>query len=447
MPCIFLDCQDTILKDVKNALKLMSHIHSLSIYDLDDNEESLGPHFIPQGVCIKHIHMSRTSIRDIADDTFMPLRKCLETLSIVSSKIKFMPQKVFSGLLKLISVDLTFNYIEDIPSYNFYGLPLMKLNMKGNMIRDISESAFSSLELSLSEIDLSENNLTTFPIAALAKLRHLRSLSLCISDNPLICNCERDNTWVWIQDHPKIIKSKAVTCVHNEYPKEKCDVPIISQLSVDKHKDNSVSVSWFIRNRTAIKALQIIYYSEDIQSDVKSKYLEKTEVSFHISDLTPNVNYVVCVITLHDEPPLLDFEIKSELNGTNVDTNLTARLTQDVAEAILMRSPSSECLSFNTFRKPISIRTKTRKVFDITLILNRRMGLIVGCSLGCIVFFIMVSILLYTKIKERKRIAKSDPNWSEMNDFHSIHSKEDIIQDSTTASTDNILLGMGKNKK
>lgn len=45
-------------------------------------------------------------------------------------------------------------------------------------------------------------------------------------------------------------------------------MPVISQLSVDKHKDNSVSVSWFIRNRTAIKALQILYYGEDSNSDV-----------------------------------------------------------------------------------------------------------------------------------------------------------------------------------
>lgn len=112
-----------------------------------------------------------------------------------------------------------------------------------------------------------------------------------------------------------------------------------------------------------------------------------------------------------------------------------------------MRSPSSECISFNTFRKPLTVKLRPNKVFDITTILNRRMGLIVGCSLGCVVFFIMVTVLLYTKIKERKRIAKADPSvWAEMNDYHSMHSKEDILENSTSASTDNILLGMTKNR-
>lgn len=97
----------------------------------------------------------------------------------------------------------------------------------------------------------------------------------CFTDNVILCSCQKDNAWVWIQDHPKVIKSNLVTCFNNEYPKEKCDVPVISQLSVDRHKDNSVSVSWFIRNRTAIKALQILYYGEDGHTDVSKATLNQ----------------------------------------------------------------------------------------------------------------------------------------------------------------------------
>lgn len=181
---------------------------------------------------------------------------------------------------------------------------------------------------------------------------------------------------------------------------------------------------------------------------MKSKYLEKSDVSVHIRDLEPNVNYVVCILTLSEDPVDYEDDIVSEVNKTIDDSsNSTARITQDVAAAILMRSPSSDCISFNTFRKPSTIKTRANKKFAISSLLNRRMGLIVGCSLGFVVFFIMVSVLLYTKIKERKRIAKSDPAWSEMNDYHSMASKDDILQNSTTASTDNILLGMAKNRK
>ncbi|KAJ2952070.1 hypothetical protein O0L34_g4334 [Tuta absoluta] len=420
---VFLDCQNTITKDVKNALKSASNVQSLSVYDLDDNQEGLGAHFIPQGLCIKHIHIARTNIKDIADDTFMPLRKCLETLSIVSSKIKFMPQKAFSGLLKLMSIDLTSNFLEEIPI-----------------------TAFRNLN-KIVQIDLGHNKLQAIPLELLNSVEnHIQDIS--VKDNVLICTCQKNNTWLWIQDHLKIIKPESVTCLNEEYPRERCNVPVISQLSVDKHKDNSVSVSWFIRNRTAIKALQILYYSEDYYSDVKTKYLESTEVSTHITDLEQNMNYVVCIVTLAEEPIVnIDGEEEEEelVNITNAK-NITARLTEGAVASILMRSPSSECVSFNTLKKPVTPKLRPDKVFDITTILNRRMGLIVGCSLGFVVFFIMVTILAYTKIKERKRIAKSDPAWSEMNDYHSMHSKDDILEHSNAASTDNILLGMSNKR-
>lgn len=180
---------------------------------------------------------------------------------------------------------------------------------------------------------------------------------------------------------------------------------------------------------------------------MKSKYLEKSDVSVHIRDLEPNFNYTVCVIALSEDPVDYEDEIISEVNKTIDDSsNSTARITQDMASAILMRSSSNECVSFNTFRKLSVVKNKPIKKFAISSILNRRMGLIVGCSLGFVVFFVMVSVLLYTKIKERKRIAKSDPAWSEMNDYHSMASKDEL-QNSITASTDNILLGMSKNRK
>lgn len=88
------------------------------------------------------------------------------------------------------------------------------------------------------------------------------------SENTIVCRCQKNNTWTWIQDHPKIINPIAVKCLNDEYPNGKCNFPLIAQVSVDKHNDNSVSVSWFIRNRTSIKILQILYYDEDETSEV-----------------------------------------------------------------------------------------------------------------------------------------------------------------------------------
>lgn len=88
-----------------------------------------------------------------------------------------------------------------------------------------------------------------------------------VTENMLKCNCERNNTWVWIQDHPKLIDVNSISCL--DFPEEKCDIPVISQLAIDKHRDNSVSISWFVRNRTAIKALQLLYFNS--ADDIVSK--------------------------------------------------------------------------------------------------------------------------------------------------------------------------------
>ncbi|CAG4916151.1 unnamed protein product [Colias eurytheme] len=536
---VFLDCQDTSLKDISNALQSLTFIHTFSIYDLDSSEEKLGPYIIPQNTCIKHVHISRTSLKEVNDEAFAPLKKCLETISIVSSKVKLIPQKALSGMLKLLSVEFTSNYIEEIPNYSFYGLPLLKLNIKGNMVQHIADKAFSGLENTVTDIDLSENNLTSFPIIPIANLKLLQTMRLSwneissfpdiehtglksleyldlnsnnfefisedclkfspsltilsfhfnfivnihypfktlnkiieidlqhnklqnipiellnsienhvkdisIEENVIICRCQKNNTWTWIQDHPKIIKPNAVKCLNDEYPNGKCNFPLIAQVSVDKHNDNSVSVSWFIRNRTSIKAIQIMYYDDDDTSEVYSKLIDTSETSTSLDELHNNMNYIVCVLAIY-EYPLVSEVAEEDINKSDFYFNSLIKMNRSIAAIEITQSSSSECVSFDTFKKPLTVKMKNNKVFKISSILNRRLGLIVGCSLGVVVFFVMVSVLLYTKIKERKRIAKSDPAWSEMNDYHSIHSKEDILQSSTTASTDNILLGMAKNR-
>ncbi|XP_026737376.1 protein artichoke-like [Trichoplusia ni] len=439
------------------------HICATNMTNIDDNTFEMFTN-------LQHLYLKYNKIRRLSISPFSKL-SFLENLDLSYNRISQLKTSNFRGLTKLRTLCLTNNNIESIESFaeELSNLKLLDLshnklqnilnedliNLKEltvlhlsyNNIKYISVTAFKNLN-KIIKIDLEHNKLQNIQIDLLTSVEnHIQDIS--IKDNVIICSCQKDNAWVWIQDHPRIIKSNAVTCYKDEYPKEKCDIPVISQLSVDRHKDNSVSVSWFIRNRTAIKALQILYYGEDGNTNVRSKYLEKTEVSVHIKDLEPNVNYVVCVITHSEEPMDYEEEIfTTEVNKTiNDSSNSTARITQDVAAAILMRSPSSECVSFNTFRTPTTVKPKIVKQFHISSILNRRMGLIVGCSLGFVVFFIMVSVLLYTKIKERKRIAKSDPAWAEMNDYHSMASKDDILQSSTTASTDNILLGMTKNRK
>lgn len=193
--------------------------------------------------------------------------------------------------------------------------------------------------------------------------------------------------------------------------------------------------------------IEYVRYIYIFNFQVKLKDIDKHSMSTLITNLQSNINYIVCVLTMYDNP-VLNFEEDglAEYNGTDLESNITLKMSRNFAASLISQSPASECASFDTIRKTSNVKIKPNKGFKISSILNRRTGLIVGCCLGFIVFFVMVTVLLYTKFKERKRIAKSDPAWAEMNDYHSLQSKEDILQNSTTASTDNILLGMTKNR-
>ncbi|XP_050667534.1 protein artichoke-like [Leptidea sinapis] len=419
-------------------------------------------------ISLQHLYLRHNKIRRLSISPFSKLTY-LENLDLSYNRITHLKSSNFRGLVKLSALCLSHNNIESMDSFDedLSNLKLLDLshnklqnilnedliNLKELTVLDLSHNNIKYISVTafkytnkIVQLDLDNNKLQNIPLDLLNSIEnHIQEIS--IKENVIICLCQKNNTWTWIQDHPKVIKQNTVSCLNDQYPKVKCDFPSITQVSVDKHKDNSVSLSWFIRNRTAIKVLQIIYYNDVITSEVITKYVDYSETSTYLTNLKPNTNYVVCILASNGSPVISDENGSIlNINSTVMDQDVMLKINRSLATAAITQSTSSECISFDTFTKPLTVKMKNKKALKISSILNRRLGLIVGCSLGCVVFVIMVSVLLYTKIKERKRIAKSDPAWSEMNDYHSVHSKEDILQSSTTASTDNILLGMAKNR-
>ncbi|XP_023933814.2 protein artichoke [Bicyclus anynana] len=418
-------------------------------------------------ISLQHLYLNFNKIRRLSISPFSKLI-FLENLDLSVNRITHLKTSNFRGLIKLNSLcisnnnvesmesfdedlsnlkllDLSYNKLQNIINEHFIHLKeLTVLNLAYNNIKYLSATSFNNLN-KIIEIDLEHNKLQTIPMELLTSIEnHVQEIS--IKDNVIICRCQKNNTWTWIQDHPKIIKPYSVICFNDDYPREKCDFPLIVHLSIDKHNDNSVLVTWLIRNRTALKALKILYYNENVESNVKLKVVEKNTMSTLITELQTNMHYIVCLLTMYEDS-VINFEEDNFMftNYTDSGNNVTSNMDRNIVNTLIAQSPASECVSFDTMKKPLTVKIKTNKGFKMSSILNRRTGLIVGCCLGFIVFFIMVTVLLYTKVKERKRIAKSDPAWSEMNDYHSMQSKEDI-QESTTASTDNILLGMAKNR-
>ncbi|KAG5864486.1 hypothetical protein JTB14_027624 [Gonioctena quinquepunctata] len=103
----------------------------------------LPKHFFPDTSVIKHLQISQSNIQELQDDALLQLKPQLESFSLVSGRLKEIPQKAFKGLIKLKALDLEANQINDLPSYSFYGLHLNKLNMKGNQIQKENKNIFT----------------------------------------------------------------------------------------------------------------------------------------------------------------------------------------------------------------------------------------------------------------------------------------------------------------
>ncbi|XP_033214501.1 protein artichoke-like [Belonocnema kinseyi] len=183
---LFLECAGSTEESLRSALSGVLRagkpegalIQSLSVYELDRKLQELRPAAFPTGSQIRHLQISQSNIREVTEDTFKKIEFSLESLAIVSSKLPNVPQQALAPLVRLAALDLEANLIHDLTSYIFYGLSLLKLNLKGNQITKISEYAFAGLEDTLKDLDLTENKIKIFPMTALRRLEHLASLRL-----------------------------------------------------------------------------------------------------------------------------------------------------------------------------------------------------------------------------------------------------------------------------
>ncbi|XP_034948193.1 protein artichoke-like [Chelonus insularis] len=183
---LFLECagatEDSLRLALSGVLSVAGSeeavVQSLSIYELDRKIEELKATVFPSGTQIRHLQISHSSIREINEDAFVKLSQSLESLGLVSGRLQQVPQKALAVLTHLNALDLEVNHIHELPSYSFFGLSLIKLNLKGNQISKISEYAFAGLEATLTDLDLAENKIRIFPMTALRRLERLTSLRL-----------------------------------------------------------------------------------------------------------------------------------------------------------------------------------------------------------------------------------------------------------------------------
>ena len=128
----------------------------------------------------------------LAKGAFQGLPKLLHLL-LDNCDVEVIASEQFIGLHSLRLLDVSFNKIVSLDSYQFQYLPsLMVVNAKHNFIASLGpDSLFGG---SLMYLDLRSNNIETIPSSAL-RLDLADGIELHIANNPLFC----DNRLKWIQ--------------------------------------------------------------------------------------------------------------------------------------------------------------------------------------------------------------------------------------------------------
>ncbi|XP_076294700.1 uncharacterized protein LOC143215946 isoform X2 [Lasioglossum baleicum] len=182
---LFLECAGATEETLRTTLQRVisaggagTMVQSLNVYEMDKTVEILKDSSFPPDSQIRHLQISHSSLREINENAFRNLNDSLESLALVSGQLADVPQKSLANLPMLAALDLEANLIQELTSYCFYGLKLLKLTLKVNQIWKISEYAFAGLENTLSDLNLADNKLNMFPMTPLRRLESLTSLTL-----------------------------------------------------------------------------------------------------------------------------------------------------------------------------------------------------------------------------------------------------------------------------
>lgn len=174
--------------------------------------------------------------------------------------------------------------------------------------------------------------------------------------------------------------------------------------SVDKRPLGSIARTMLLeaygRRTTLHKSVCVCFLFQ-----IVNKFLDKDAQTVRLEDLTPETRYLVCVLGL----------------GNGMVPNgsrhlLTGGDTQ-----------SSRCAEVKTLEGEVAYYPDERLGGSL---LTRRLGLIIGCCLGCVVFVVLVTVLGYLKIKKQREDTKREqplpPEYLSYRHF-SLHATDPMI--------------------
>lgn len=127
-----------------------------------------------------------------------------------------------------------------------------------------------------------------------------------------------------------------------------------------------------------------------------------------LSKLSSNTRYLICVFGLGNwmTPRVEDNPNAEQLNFSQIEILASTPSSQ------MTDSSTSRCTEVKTLDAPDAIISSDGSamgdVGSVSSFLTRRLGLIVGCCMGFVVFLLLVSVLGYLKVKKQREAVKRE---------------------------------------
>lgn len=160
-------------------------------------------------------------------------------------------------------------------------------------------------------------------------------------------------------------------------------------------------------------------------------YLNRSSNSAKLINLASNTLYIICVLgignwlTYQNDYNSSDSTANHLINGL---TNAQNEIYLTSIKGSFTQSMTSRCTQIRTLYTLSSVMEMdpSRNNGFFHSLLTRRLGLIVGCALGILVFIVLVSVLGWLKIKKRRiEQAKRQQMPQEFVSYHSYSISQD----------------------
>ncbi len=144
---------------------------------------------------LEHLNLDRNPLLPLSIDTFSGIESSLRNISCQSCSLTSNSLSSFSRLRNLERLKLQSNLLTEIlPSHLFSSMSqLIAIDLQRNQLTQIP----SDFPLSLRELELGNNRLTTLPIHN----ETFQLITLDLSSNPLQCDCHIKPLYHWLLTH------------------------------------------------------------------------------------------------------------------------------------------------------------------------------------------------------------------------------------------------------